>query len=92
LAALAPSPGVHLVLLKQSDGSYTAFELSNTSPYGILRTIPHFEIQLSASSPTAIGLPQLGLITMVQLASGGYIFATQASNGRADITSSGQFA
>ena len=74
-ATLAPSPGVHRVLLKQSDGSYTAFELNNTSPYRVLRTIPHFEKQLSACAPTATGLPPLGLITMAQLASGGYIFA-----------------
>src|SRR5450432_1972719 len=69
-ATLAPSPGVHRVLLKQSNGSYTAFELNNTSPYRVLRTIPHFEKQLSACSPVATGLPQLGLITVAQLVSG----------------------
>jgi uncharacterized protein (TIGR03437 family) len=37
----------HLTLLRQADGSYTAFETANTSPYAILRTIPHFEQQFS---------------------------------------------
>jgi uncharacterized protein (TIGR03437 family) len=84
-ATLAPSPGVHRVLLKQSDGSYTAFELNNTSPYRVLRTIPHFEKQLSACAPTATGLPPLGLFTVAQLASGGYIFAMQGAMGATDI-------
>ena len=84
-ATLAPSPGVHRVLLKQSNGSYTAFELNNTSPYRVLRTIPHFEKQLSACSPTATGLPSLSLFTVAQLASGGYIFATQGAMAAIDI-------
>src|SRR5580692_12362938 len=41
----------HLVALRQSDGSYTAFELANTSPYRVLHTIPHFEKVFSNCLP-----------------------------------------
>ena len=37
----------HLVVLRQSGGSYTAFEVANTSPYGVLRAIPNFQKQFS---------------------------------------------
>jgi FG-GAP-like repeat len=76
-ATLQPTPSTHRVLLKESDGSYTAFELSNTSPYSIARKVPHFEKQLSACAPTANGLPSLGSITLAHIPSGGYIFAIQ---------------
>jgi uncharacterized protein (TIGR03437 family) len=43
----------HLVLLRQADGSYTAFEVANASPYGVLRTIPNFQQQFSNCLPAA---------------------------------------
>ena len=44
---LDPTNTSHLVILRQSDGSSTAFEMANTSPYRVLATIPHFEKQFS---------------------------------------------
>src|SRR5580658_798344 len=44
---LNPTSSSHLVLLRQSDGSDTAFEVANATPYGVLRSIPHFEQQFS---------------------------------------------
>lgn len=44
----------HLVVLRQGDGSYTAFEVADTSPYGVLRTISHFERQFSICQPPKI--------------------------------------
>src|ERR1035438_1918647 len=84
-ATLAPAPGVHRVLLKQSDGSYTAFELNNASPYRVLRTIPHFEKQISACAPIGTGLPQSNLYAVAQLPSGGFIFAMNGAMGATDI-------
>ena len=40
---LDPTDSSHLVLVRQSDGSYTAFEVANAAPYGVLRSIPHFD-------------------------------------------------
>ena len=48
---LNPTDSSHLVLLRQSDGSYTAYEMANASPYGVLRSIPHFEQQFSNCLP-----------------------------------------
>ena len=50
---LNPTSSSHLVLLRQSDGSYTAFEMANATPYGVLRSIPHFEQQFSNCLPRA---------------------------------------
>src|ERR1700693_5948474 len=50
---LNPTNSSHLVLLRQSDGSYTAYEMANASPYGVLRSIPHFEQQFSNCVPRA---------------------------------------
>ncbi len=41
----------HLVAVRQSDGSYTAFEMANASPYTVLRSIPHFEQRFSSCLP-----------------------------------------
>ena len=84
----------HLTLLRQSDGSYTAFEIANTSPYAVLRTIPHFEQQFSncllratsaapgkASSP-APNAPGLAaqLVAFAVLDSGNYLFVVPVAN------------
>jgi uncharacterized protein (TIGR03437 family) len=51
---LNPTNTSHLVVLRQSDGSSTAFEIANTSPYRVLTTIPHFEKQFSNCLPRAM--------------------------------------
>lgn len=80
-ATLQPAPGVQRILLKESDGSYSAFELSRTSPYHVIRKIPHFEKQLSACAPAGTGLDQTRIQAVAQLKSGGYIFAIQSETG-----------
>src|ERR1035437_4312951 len=47
-ASLKPSASTHTLLLQQSDGSYTAFEMTDASPYRIVRTTRNFQKQLTA--------------------------------------------
>src|ERR1700732_1616264 len=76
-ATLNPAQGVHRVLLKQSDGSYTAFEMSDAPPHGLIRKIPNFQKQLSPCQPTTTGLPSLDALAVAQTPEGGYIIAFQ---------------
>ncbi len=39
-ASLTPSASSHQVLIRQSDGSYTAYEIPYTAPYQALSTVP----------------------------------------------------
>src|SRR5262249_16016888 len=85
-ANLLPSATTHVSLLRQNDGSYTAFELTNSSPYRIIRTTPNFQKQLG-SCP---GLPAAGATlgsqppeAMARLSNGGYLSVRRADlNGR----------
>ena len=45
-ASLTPSANSHQVLIRQSDGSYTAFEIPDTAPYQVLSTVPNFQRHL----------------------------------------------
>ena len=87
---LNPTSSSHLVLLRQSDGSYTAFEVANARPYGVLRSIPHFEQQfsnclnratpaapgtVSSPAPNAPGVAAQAVAFAV-LDSGNYLFVT----------------
>src|SRR5260370_26101306 len=45
-ASLTPSASSHQVLIRQSDGSYTAYEIPYTAPYHVLSTVPNFPQQL----------------------------------------------
>ena len=74
-ATLLPSATTHRVLLRQSDGTYTAFEVANRPPYGNLLTIPNFARQLSSCLPPTDGVNLSGVTVVAQIASGGYIFA-----------------
>lgn len=51
---LQPTPSSHLDLLRQSDGSYTAFEVPNTSPSLVVSTTPHFEKQIVGCLPAGL--------------------------------------
>ena len=46
---MTPSATSHLAVAYQADGSYTAYELANTSPYRVIRTTPHFERQFAGA-------------------------------------------
>src|SRR5580704_7396628 len=70
-ALLSPSATTHRVLLPQGKG-YTAFEMTNASPYSIIRTIPNFATELSPCAPPASGVNTFGVYAVGQLASGGY--------------------
>ncbi|HEV8038468.1 MAG TPA: FG-GAP-like repeat-containing protein [Bryobacteraceae bacterium] len=88
----------HLTLLRQSDGSYTAFEMANSSPYAILRTIPHFEQQFStclgrpatngtakASAPASSqgGVAQSAAFAVLD--SGNYLFVSPSDQGPSSL-------
>ncbi len=66
----------HLILLKQTDGTYTGCEVTNTAPFTVIRTIPDFKTQLSQCAPmtgAAIFLPSQ---VSAHLSSGGYLWVT----------------
>jgi hypothetical protein len=71
-AALLSSPTTHRLLAKQSDGSYTAYEMSNTSPYAVLRTIPHFDRQLSACVAPSTSIFTFVVTSVTPVPTGGY--------------------
>src|SRR5207302_1267768 len=80
-ASLKPSASTHMVLLQQSDGSYTAFELTDASPYGIVRTLPNFQRQFTGCP----GFPVAGVYPPLQppevftpLSSGGYLWVRRS--------------
>src|SRR5215469_12310319 len=56
-ATAAPSATSHTVVARQPDGSYTAYELSNTSPYPIIRETPNYAATLDACLPARGGGP-----------------------------------
>jgi hypothetical protein len=84
-AGLNSSSSTHRVLLRQKDRSYTAFELSNVPPFNLLRTISHFETQLSPCVPETTGLNSFPVLALSQLATGGVLVATAAQAGSTDI-------
>ncbi|MFY9725851.1 MAG: FG-GAP-like repeat-containing protein [Bryobacteraceae bacterium] len=45
---LKPSATSHINVVRQSDGSYTGFEVADASPYRVISTTPHFEMQFGA--------------------------------------------
>src|SRR5215469_17601226 len=48
---LKPTSTTHIDLVRQPDGSYTAFEAADAAPYRVIITTPHFERQLAACLP-----------------------------------------
>jgi hypothetical protein len=46
-----PSASTHLTVVRQSDGSYTAYEMADASPYGVVRITPDFGGELAACLP-----------------------------------------
>src|ERR1035437_8424973 len=79
--SLKPSASTHMLLLQQSDGSYTAFEMTDASPYRIVRTTRNFQKQF-AGCP---GLPVAGKLRNLQppevftrLSSGGYLWVRRS--------------
>lgn len=48
---MAPASTTHIDAIRQPDGSYTAFEAQNASPYQVVSTTPHFERQFDACLP-----------------------------------------
>src|SRR5689334_1472579 len=89
-ANLQPSAASHIVLLRENDGSYTAYEMTNESPYRIVRKTQNYQKQLTACLPSHSSLPPLPPPTspgsppgapsqreaFVRLSSGDYLFVT----------------
>jgi uncharacterized protein (TIGR03437 family) len=48
---LKPSAASHINVVRQNDGSYTGFEVADTSPYRVISITPHFETQFGACLP-----------------------------------------
>ena len=48
---LTPSATSHIDVVRQSDGSYTGFEVTNAAPFRTIATTPHFEKQFAACLP-----------------------------------------
>ena len=76
-ANLKPSATTHIFFLKQTDSSYTAFELTDAEPYRIVRATRSFQKQLAACP----GLPVQGFFpgtqppeAIARLSSGGYLW------------------
>jgi uncharacterized protein (TIGR03437 family) len=80
-ASLKPSASTHTLLLQQSDGSYTAFEMTDASPYRIVRTTRNFQKQLTAcpSLPVTGTLPEFQPPEVfTPLNSGGYLWVRRS--------------
>ena len=80
-ASLKPSASTHTLLLQQSDGSYTAFEMTDASPYRIVRTTRNFQKRFTGCP----GLPVEGTLPEFQppevftrLNSGGYLWVRRS--------------
>ncbi len=80
-ASLKPSLSTHTVVLRQSDGSYTAFELTDASPYRIVRTTENFQRQFTGCP----AFPVVGTLPATQppevftrLESGGYLWVRRS--------------
>jgi len=80
VAHLNPSGTSHQVLLRQSDGSYTAYEIPNTAPYKVLRSVPNFQRQLrTCPNPEPTGFTYPGPDGIyAPMPSGGYLFVSAA--------------
>jgi uncharacterized protein (TIGR03437 family) len=56
-STLSPTTTTQLNLVRQPDGSYTSYERSTSSPYGVLSVTQHFENQLSVCLPSTVPAP-----------------------------------
>lgn len=59
--------------------NYTGYELTNITPFTLVRSIPHFEKQLSACMSSASGFVYSGVIAAARNPSEGYLFAMGGS-------------
>jgi hypothetical protein len=54
-----PSASSHLTFVRQADGSYTAYEMSDASPYKVTGTTRNFGSELARCMPREASLPPL---------------------------------
>ncbi len=89
-ASLTPTASSHIVLLRQSNGSFTGYEVQNAAPFAVLNTIPEFQNQLTLCPPPPAGVsPSLTAPqAFAQLSAGGYLFLQR---GNANAISAMQF-
>jgi len=97
-ASLTPSANSHQVLIRQSDGSYTAYEIPYTAPYQVLSTVANFQRQLRtcpnpAPADLALTVSQLIDLQAIYAATpaGGYVYVvspppTGAGDDYVDVT------
>jgi hypothetical protein len=51
---LKPTATSHINVVRQADGSYTGFELTDRAPHSVISVTPHFERQFAACPPHAL--------------------------------------
>jgi len=88
--SLKPTDTSHTVVARQTDGSYTAFDLSDAPPRRVIQTTPHFETRFVEGLPYTLGIspqppvyPRPGTAAQTQavavLPSGNYMVASADS-------------
>jgi len=89
-----PSNSSHLMFVRQSDGSYTAYEMEDAPPYRVLHVTPNFGATLARCLPAPPPLsplpPPTGSGVVTGMASQEIIFARLASGAFLQVQSSGQ--
>ena len=99
-ATLPSSDTSQTILLRQGDGSYTAYEMATQSPYRIIRTIPNYQKQLTACLPghsvasATAAPPSVGsgpdavgpTQGFVRLSSGNYLALMEEHSGKTSAT------
>jgi hypothetical protein len=73
-ANLAPGGASHIRLARQSDGSYTGYEIADAAPYGTVGITPDFQNQLTACSLTNSSYQFTPPEAIARLGSGNYLY------------------
>jgi hypothetical protein len=73
-ANLATGAGSHFRVARQSDGSYTGYEIADAAPYGLMSVVPGFASRLTrcnlTNSSFLVPLPE----AITRLSSGNYLY------------------
>jgi hypothetical protein len=81
---LAPDGASHIRLARQSDGSYTGYEVADAAPYGTGSVIPDFQNRLTSCSLTNSSFQFAQGEAIARLSSGNYLYV--GNNARAGQT------
>lgn len=73
-ANLAPGGASHIRLARQSDGSYTGYEIADAAPYGTVGITPDFQNRLTGCSLTNSSYQFTPPEAIARLGSGNYLY------------------